>query len=58
MSNPLSPINLSPAALGALQARLALTAPPPATEQETPVKPLAACADTAVRRGQYLDILV
>ncbi|HVM78813.1 MAG TPA: hypothetical protein VMU06_07320 [Stellaceae bacterium] len=56
MSNPLPPIALSPAALGALQARPAAPRPGVAPEQDAPPKP--APADAPVRRGQYLDIVV
>jgi hypothetical protein len=58
MSNPLPPIALSPAVLGALQARSAAPRPPVAPEQDAPPKPAPARADAPVRRGQYLDIVV
>ena len=60
MSNPLPPITLSPAALGALQARGIA----PQQQTLTPVaqtlgtKPVAARTDSRPRRGQYLDIVV
>jgi len=58
MSNSLPPIALSPAALSALQARAAAAKPPAPSEPDVPAKPMSASADTAVRRGQYVDIVV
>lgn len=63
MSNPLPPIALSPAVIGALQARGAASsaAKTPAVSdpaRDPPTKPTAPRFDATVRRGQYLDILV
>jgi hypothetical protein len=63
MSNPVPQIALSPAALGALHARIAAgaTAKTPAVSDLAPdptAKPTPPRFDATVRRGQYLDILV
>lgn len=62
MSKPLPPIAFSPAVLGALQARGAGSAArTPAVSdpaREPPTKPTALRFDAALRRGQYLDIIV
>ena len=58
MNNPLPPMALSPAALGALQTTAAAAKPAAQLEQETRPKPVTARDDPSPRRGQYLDIVV
>jgi len=58
MSNPLPPVALSPAALGALQSHAAAMLAPAALEQDAPPKPISTRAEAPARRGKYLNILV
>jgi len=58
MTQPLPPIALSPATLGALQARGATPKLPAPAPQTLTANPASARPEGAARRGQYLDIVV